>query len=60
MNKLVKVEEAAEFFGVCKQTLYGHFERGLIPGYKLGKALRFDIEELKDFFRQQTITQTKE
>ena len=49
MNKLLRAREAAEFLGLSEQTLYKHFEDGKIPGYRMGKALRFDAVELKKF-----------
>jgi len=51
MEKLVNAREAANLLGVCAQTIYQKFEKGEIPGYRLGKALRFDVQELKEFMR---------
>ena len=56
MEKLLRAREAAEFLGLSEQTLYKHFEEGKIPGYRLGKALRFDVEELKNFMRNSAIS----
>ena len=56
MNKLVNAREAANLLGVCAQTIYQKFEKGEIPGYRLGKALRFDVEELKNFMRNSAIS----
>ena len=52
MDKLVNAREAANLLGVCAQPIYQKFEKGEIPGYRLGKALRFDAMELKKFMRQ--------
>ena len=52
MDKLLRVREAAQFLGLSQQTLYKHFEEKRIPGYRMGKALRFDVMELKKLMRQ--------
>jgi len=52
MDKLVNAREAAKLFGVCTQTIYQKFEGGHLPGYRVGRAVRFDLRELKAFFRQ--------
>ncbi len=52
MDKLRRAREAAPLLGLSQQTLYKHFEEGRIPGYRMGKALRFDAVELKKFMRQ--------
>ena len=52
MDKLVNVHEAAKLLGVCTQTLYQKFEGGHLPGYRVGRAIRFDPQELRAFFRR--------
>ena len=52
METLVDANKAARILGLSKQTLYKHFEEGRLPAYKLGKALRFDVDELKEFMRK--------
>lgn len=40
------VEEAAEYLGYAKETLYTKVSRDEIPHTKVGKFLRFDPDEL--------------
>lgn len=41
------VEEAAEFLGVTKQTIYNYIQRKTLEAYKLGsKAIRIDRNDL--------------
>ena len=56
MNKLVNAREAGKLLGVCTQTIYQKFEQGSIPGYRMGKAVRFDVPELKALMRKQAIS----
>jgi len=52
MENLIDAKKAAALLGVCSQTIYKKFEGGELPGYRLGKALRFDVDELKEFMRR--------
>ena len=40
------VNQAAEFLGIAKATLYGKCSEKLIPHFKKGKKLYFDQKEL--------------
>jgi len=59
MNKLLRAREAAQSLGLSQQTLYKHFEEGKIPGYRMGKALRFDVGELKNLMRRPAENETQ-
>jgi len=52
MDKLVTVVEAANILGLNPQTIYRHYQEGKLPAYRFGKALRFDMKELKEFMRE--------
>jgi excisionase family DNA binding protein len=41
------VEEAAEFLGVGRNTLYLAAREGRIPSFKVGALIRFDLDELR-------------
>lgn len=43
MRILSNPEETAQTLGVRKSTLYRLYESGQLPGYKIGRAVRFDI-----------------
>ena len=55
MQNLVDASQAAKLLGVCTQTIYKKFEEGKLPAYRLGKALRFDVDELKALMRKKAI-----
>ena len=52
MRQLVNARKAASAIGVSCQTLYKKFEQREVPGFRLGKALRFDVEELFTLMRE--------
>jgi excisionase family DNA binding protein len=50
---LEKVEIAAQAMGVSKFFLYRLAAQGQVPCYRAGKALRFDIVELRAWMKEQ-------
>ena len=46
---MVKVQEAARFLAVSVSTLYGWVWQRRIPFVKVGRALRFDLDDLEKF-----------
>jgi excisionase family DNA binding protein len=47
--RLVTVREAADYLSVSVSTLYGWVWQRRIPFVKVGRALRFDVDDLKKF-----------
>jgi excisionase family DNA binding protein len=45
--RLLDVREAAEFLGRSVNSMYLDCRAGLVPHYRVGNALRFDLDELK-------------
>jgi excisionase family DNA binding protein len=45
-ERLVTASELAEVLGVSPATILNHFEAGKLSGYKIGRAVRFDVEEV--------------
>jgi excisionase family DNA binding protein len=45
-DHLVTASELAEYVGVKPGTVLDWWEAGKIPGYKLGRAVRFDLDEI--------------
>lgn len=45
--RLLTIREAAEFLGRGVNTLYLDCRAGLVPHYRIGHSLRFDMDELK-------------
>jgi excisionase family DNA binding protein len=47
--RLVTVREAADYLSVSVSTLYGWVWQRRIPFVKVGRALRFDVDDLRKF-----------
>lgn len=47
MEKLMNVLEAATFLGLNPQSVYKLIRSGGIPHMRVGRRIRFNIEELK-------------
>ena len=52
-DQLEKVDAAAKATGLNRFTLYKLAKRGILPHYKAGRAIRFDVEEVKNWMREQ-------
>ena len=50
-SSFMDVNQAAEFLGIAKATLYGKCCNLLIPHFKKGKKLYFDKRELIDWLK---------
>lgn len=50
---LLDIHEAATFLGRGVNTLYLDCRAGLVPHYKFGNAIRFDIDELRAWLETQ-------
>ena len=48
---LVSARTASEAFDVHAETLRRLYREGAIPGYRIGRYLRFDVDELREAFR---------
>jgi excisionase family DNA binding protein len=46
-KRLLTVREAAQYLGTTPSTLYGRVWRREIAFIKIGRSVRFDIEDLK-------------
>ncbi len=46
MEKFVQVKDIAEYLGVSQQTAYFWTHSGIIPHYRLPKAVRFKLSEV--------------
>jgi len=45
-GRLITVLELAEKLGMKPNTILDQWERGDLPGYKIGRAVRFDLDEV--------------
>ena len=51
-NELLNIEQAAEFLGLAKPTLYAHTSKREIPHLKRGKKLYFEKEKLIEWLQE--------
>lgn len=47
MPEYVTAKDIAEFFNIAEATVYRLAKAGQIPGIRIGKLWRFDIEKVK-------------
>jgi excisionase family DNA binding protein len=52
-ERLVTASELAEHVGLKPGTVLDKWERGEWPGYKFGRAVRFDLEEIRALGRRE-------
>jgi excisionase family DNA binding protein len=45
--RLLNAVEAAEFLGISRNSLYIWVREGRVPHYKIGTAVRFDVDDLR-------------
>ncbi len=52
-RRLVTARELAELLSLSSATVLDKWERGEFPGYKLGRAVRFDPDEILALTRKE-------
>ncbi|MEV0417336.1 helix-turn-helix domain-containing protein [Streptosporangium canum] len=52
-NRLLSVEELAEYLGVPKATIYDKRKEWGLPAYKIGKHLRFRERNVETWIEKQ-------
>jgi excisionase family DNA binding protein len=45
-DRLLTARELAEVLGLAPATILDKWERGELPGFKFGRAVRFDLNEV--------------
>lgn len=55
MNKLLTINEASEMLGVKRSTLYSWIHQDKIPHIKIGKLVKFKIDQIEAFIESNTI-----
>ncbi|NGZ98429.1 MAG: hypothetical protein CV089_20270 [Nitrospira sp. WS110] len=53
MTPLVGVDEAAEAVGLSKFSLYRLVQQKRVPHYRQGRAVRFDVSELRAVMKRE-------
>lgn len=56
-TRLMSIEEAADYLGVKKSTLYSWVFYRKIPYLKIGRLLKFDLKELQEWIDQKRVSQ---
>lgn len=51
--KLCTARELGEALGLAPATILDKWQRGDLPGYKVGRAVRFDLEEILTLTRRE-------
>jgi excisionase family DNA binding protein len=50
---LVSPREAAGMLGVCEKTIYNLTKAGLLPAVRIGRAVRYSVETLRQWIKSQ-------
>ena len=50
---LLTPKEAAKALAVCERTLYGLDKSGELPAVRIGRAVRYDVNDLRAWINQQ-------
>ena len=53
---MLSVREAAEYLGKTPSTFYKHWKGWGVPGYQVGRTLKFRQSELDTWLRSQRVT----
>ena len=51
MNRLINIEELADYLRLQKQTIYNWLNQGKISGIKVGGVWRFDRKDIDEWIR---------
>lgn len=54
-RKYITAKELAVYLSVKVKTVYSWVESGKIPAYKLNGALRFNLQEINEFIRNNRV-----
>ena len=49
----MKARELADILGVSEKTIFRQTQKGLIPSYRVGTAVRYDPKLVTEWFAQQ-------
>jgi predicted DNA-binding transcriptional regulator AlpA len=55
-DRLVTARELGEAIGLKPSTVLDKWERGEFPGYRFGRAVRFDLDEILELGRRSRLT----
>jgi excisionase family DNA binding protein len=49
---LLTPREAAESMGICERTLYGLTKRGDLPVVRIGRAVRYSVDDIRAWIKK--------
>lgn len=52
LPRRIRIRAAAEHYGVCRDTIRRRIADGSLTGYRNGRIILVDVEELDALFRQ--------
>ena len=55
MRRLIAIQEAAEYTGLSPHTLYTMVSQRRVPFVKVGRLVKFDVELLDKWIKQNTV-----
>lgn len=51
---MLNTKELTEYLKIHENTVYNYIKQGL-PHYRIGKELRFELEEVKQWLKEKTM-----
>ena len=57
-TRLINVDELSEWLGVATGTLYNWVHRQRIPFKKVGRCVRFAVDEIEEWLRRRSTIET--
>ena len=54
--QLLEERDAARWLGVCQRTLWGLRAAGEIPIVRVGRSVRYDVDDLKAYVARQKVS----
>jgi excisionase family DNA binding protein len=55
MRRLITIKEAGEYTGLSPNTLYTMVSQRRVPHVKVGRLVKFDVEMLDKWIKQNTV-----
>lgn len=58
-KKWLSVDEAGEYLGVKRDTIYRWVDKRGLPSYRLGRLLKFNTDELDEWVKRGRVEEKK-
>lgn len=56
---LLTAREAAKALNICERTLYSLTKAGELPVVRIGRAVRYNVQDIKDFIEKKSSENSK-